>query len=231
MGELATQTPNGWPTPPESIPTEPLPKFDFTLDPSLKEFTVSLKSYLASHPEYDAIGTGCLVFHTPPPPSGTPPHLLVQKRAAHDSMPGRWEIPGGGCDYEDESILHGAVRELWEESGLVAARVKARVGGEHVFFSRRGMRISKVNFMVEVEGGAGEGPPEVRLDANEHEDYSWVTEEEARAGRKGEVEMMFTTRGQEEVIWEGFRSQRGETEGDTVDGRGKGSLIETDIVY
>jgi 8-oxo-dGTP pyrophosphatase MutT (NUDIX family) len=199
-------------------PTEPLPKFNFTFDPSLQELSIPMKTYLSAHPEYDALATSCLVFHLPSPSSssgGVPvvPRLLVQKRSAHDSMPGRWEIPGGGCDYEDETILHGAARELWEESGLVATRVKRRVGGEHVFFSRRGMRISKVNLEVEVEGGKGREPPVVKLDPNEHEAYLWVSEEEARAGRKGDVEMRFTTKEQEDIIWEGFTRLREDREG------------------
>ncbi|KAH8902876.1 hypothetical protein BR93DRAFT_931732 [Coniochaeta sp. PMI_546] len=205
----STQIP-GRTTPPEPTLTEPLPIFTFAVDDSVKEFTVPLREYLDSHPQFDAIATGCLVFWPSSPPGGGPLHLLLQKRSAHDSMPGRWEIPGGGCDHEDESILHGAVRELWEESGLVATAVVARVGGEHVFFSRRGMRIGKFNFEVEVEGGTGEEPPVVRLDANEHEDYVWATEEECRAGRKGETELRFTTKGQEDAIWEGFRRRKGE---------------------
>ncbi|KAJ9158191.1 hypothetical protein NKR19_g3587 [Coniochaeta hoffmannii] len=217
MGEAQDQIP-GWTTPPESHPSVPTPKFTFTFDPSLEEFSVPMETYLSTHPQYDAIATGCLVFWSP---SSSPsvPRLLIQKRSAHDSMPGRWEIPGGGCDCEDETILHGAARELWEESGVVAARVVGKVGGEHVFFSRRGMRICKVNFEVEVGRAAGEeeGPPVVRLDANEHEEYLWVSEEEARAGRKGGVEVRFTTREQEEVIWEAFSRKKAEM-GMMVDG-------------
>lgn len=205
--------------------TDPNPKFAFSFDDTLKEFTVPVKSYLDKHPEYDALATGSLVFHTPSRTDS--PRLLIQKRSAHDSMPGRWEIPGGGCDLDDESILHGAVRELWEESGLVAASVKASVGGEQVFFSRRGMRITKVNFEVEVDGGRGEKPPVVKLDPNEHEAYLWVTEEEARAGRQGEVEVRFTTRGQEEVIWEGFERQRAQVNGVTGEDVSEGAVIDS----
>lgn len=205
--QAQTQIPGGIPQP-ESIPTEPARRFTFSIDDSVKEFTVPMRSYLDSHPEYDAVATGCLVVHAPPSSHTSAPRLLVMKRSAHDSMPGRWETPGGGCDLDDESILHGAVRDLREESGLVAARVTARVGGEQVFFSRRGMRICKVNFDVEVQGGRGEEPPEVRLDPNEHEAFLWITEEEARAGRTGEVELRFTTRQQEEVIWEEFERRR-----------------------
>jgi 8-oxo-dGTP pyrophosphatase MutT (NUDIX family) len=194
--------------------TQPIPKFVFRTDDSLKPYTVSLRDFLDTHPEYDAIATGALVFYTNP--EGVP-HLLIQKRSEHDSMPGRWETPGGGCDLDDESILHGAVRELWEESGLVAEAVVARAGGEHVFFTRRGQRVSKFNFVVRVKE-AGEQqpglPPAVTLDPNEHQAYLWATEEECRAGRKGDVEVKFTTKGQEDAIWAGFAYQKASVKGE-----------------
>ena len=76
-------------------------------------------------------------------------------------MPLLWEVPGGACDFEDESLLHAVARELCEESGLRARRVEALVlvdgpgsgsasgpgsgGGSgsglgDVFFTRRGKR-------------------------------------------------------------------------------------------
>lgn len=39
-------------------------------------------------------------------------------RLASDEDPNKWEPPGGACDDDDESILHAATRELWEEAGL-----------------------------------------------------------------------------------------------------------------
>ncbi|KAB5513337.1 NUDIX hydrolase domain-like protein [Coniochaeta sp. 2T2.1] len=237
MSPINTEPPptatNKAPLPPEpasSPSSPPTPKFNFTYDPSLTPYNVSLHTFLQSHPEYDAIATGCLVFWSPPSPSSSasastpqspsssssPPRILLQKRAAHDSMPGRWETPGGGCDLDDESVLHAAARELWEESRLVVGHVVARVGGEHVFFSRRGMRIGKFNFVVEVvndaegrgegDGDGEEGPPNVKLDANEHEDFVWASEGECRAGKiRDGRELVFTTRAQEEVVYEAFR--------------------------
>lgn len=43
-------------------------------------------------------------------------------------LPGCWEIPGGGCDDDDESILHAVARELWEEVGLTTTRIGPLVG-------------------------------------------------------------------------------------------------------
>lgn len=196
------------PLPTATPPPPPPPSVVFRSDDSLGEFSVSMREYLAAHPEFDLIATGALVFHTTPDGKV---HLLVQKRSAHDSMPGRWETPGGGCDPEDESILHGVVRELWEESGLVAEEVAAQVGPVHVFFTRRGMRVGKFNFEVKVRvggGGSAVAFPEVRLDPEEHDAFVWATEEECRAGRKGDLLLKFTTKGQEDAIWEGFRRKR-----------------------
>ena len=112
---------------------------------------------------------------------------------------------------DDESILHAAARELWEESGLIVTKFLTQVGGEYVFFSRRGLRIGKANFVVEVEGGVGR-EPEVKLDQNEHDDYVWATEGECKAGRVAGTpgkEMTVTTKGQEEVVYEGFKWWRG----------------------
>ena len=177
----------------------PAPPFSFTFHDSVSALNVPLKTYLTSHEEFDAIATGALVFNSEN-------RLLIIQRASHDSMPNRWEIPGGGCDLDDESILHGMAREVWEESGLVVSSVGRKIGSAegHVFFSRRGLRICKFTFEAEVESSEP-----VRLDPNEHQNHLWVTEEECqnrKAERDGTViEIKFTTPAQEADILEGFR--------------------------
>ncbi|KAK0717544.1 NUDIX hydrolase domain-like protein [Lasiosphaeria miniovina] len=146
---------------------------------------------------------------SPRPKSETPRVLLVQ-RAAHDTMPLRWETPGGGCDDDDTSILHSCARELFEEAGLRATAVGPLV---------------RVGFVSDSEGVRGDGPrsevtavkekghewgegmggdffrtrrgklvckfyfvamvpeervAEVMVDPKEHIGYVWVTEEEVR---------------------------------------------------
>ncbi|KND91803.1 hypothetical protein TOPH_03460 [Tolypocladium ophioglossoides CBS 100239] len=188
------------------------PTFDFTFDASVADFNVPLGTYLASHPEFDAIATGALVTSR----HGSGSHqllLLLIQREAHDSMPSRWEIPGGACDHEDATLLHGLARELWEETGLLLRRVVARVtqgsgarglgkGAEDgaVFVTRRGLRVIKYSFLVDVEQ-----PPEIKLDPNEHQRFLWATEEECRARRVGDVDITFTMDQQTATIMEGFR--------------------------
>jgi 8-oxo-dGTP pyrophosphatase MutT (NUDIX family) len=89
----------------------PRPTFNFTAHPSTSSFAVPCETYLSNHSsekfKYKFIATGALVFN-----ASTPERILLIQRAAHDSMPSRREIPGGGCDKEDASILHGVAQEL-----------------------------------------------------------------------------------------------------------------------
>lgn len=161
-----------------------------------------MKVYLTSHVEYDAIAGAALVFDNQD-------RLLVLQRAAHDSMPNCWETPGGACDLEDGSLLHGVAREVWEESGLTVRALGQRVGSSdgHLFFTRSGLKVCKYSFEAEVES-----TDVVTLDPNEHQDYLWITEDQCRAHRveaEGRVvEIEFTTAAQEATILEGFRLRR-----------------------
>jgi 8-oxo-dGTP pyrophosphatase MutT (NUDIX family) len=161
---------------------------------------------LSTHPgekfEYHFIATGALVFD-----ASTPERILLIQRAAHDSMPGQWEIPGGACDKEDPSILDGAARELWEETGLTASSIGPQVGDGHFFLTRSGKLVCKFNFLVDVEKDV-DGKWDVKLDPNEHQNYVWTTEEEVKARRTGDVDLKFTTREQEAVVLEAFRARR-----------------------
>jgi 8-oxo-dGTP pyrophosphatase MutT (NUDIX family) len=184
----------------------PRPTFNFTAHPSTLSFTVPYETYLSTHPgekfKYKFIATGSLVFD-----GSTPERILLIQRAAHDSIPSRWEIPGGSCDKEDPSILHGVARELWEEAGLTAASIGPQVGDGHFFLSRSGRLVCKFSFLVDAEKGTG-GKLDVKLDPSEHQNYVWATEEEVKARKVGDVELKFTSREQEAVVLEAFRTRR-----------------------
>lgn len=184
----------------------PRPTFNFIAHPSTSSFAVPCETYLSTHPgekfEYHFIATGALVFD-----ASTPERILLIQRAAHDSMPGQWEIPGGACDKEDPSILDGAARELWEETGLTASSIGPQVGDGHFFLTRSGKLVCKFNFLVDVEKGV-DGKWDVKLDPNEHQNYLWTAEEEVKARRRGDVDLKFTTREQEAVVLEAFRARR-----------------------
>lgn len=173
----------------------------FTASPTLFPFNIQVKDYLASHPSKHRIVAAALVFS----PSN-PTHLLIIQRSARDSLPNLWEIPGGSCD-PDESILAGAVRELWEESGLMAIEVRRQVG-EINEWEERGVSWCKFSFVVEVEG------VEVKLDEEEHQAFFWVTEDECRKGevvRDGKrTEIKWTHESQVAVILQAFQLRREE---------------------
>ena len=182
-----------------------------------------MREHLSEDSQFDVVATGGIVLVSAQAaagtshPDGTPPNsatkVLLLQRAAHDSMPLHWEIPGGAVDEEDESILHGLAREIWEESGLLVTRVVRVVGAGQTFTSSKGKRVIKYSFEVEVERPAGGDLPRVTIDPEEHADYAWVSEEECRghrldasgAGIGGTAALNFTSPDQEQVILEGFR--------------------------
>jgi len=125
-------------------------------------------------------------------------------------MPHLWEIPGGGCDEDDPTILHSLARELEEEAGLRAVSIGPLVGGGYVFATRSGKVVCKYNFLVttDADAKANESPVKVRLDPNEHQNHVWAAAEEVRAGRVGEVDIKFTTAEQKQVILDAFQVRR-----------------------
>ncbi|KAI1093281.1 NUDIX hydrolase domain-like protein [Rostrohypoxylon terebratum] len=170
---------------------------DFNFLPSLVRFNLSLREYLVTHPKFNGIAIGAFVFN----PEGK---ILLVQRAAHDSLPSLWEIPGGACDFEDKSLLHGVARELWEESGLRASFIGPLIGEGEVFFTKEGdWCMCKYSFLTEVEGY------EVTLDPNEHQAFLWVTEEEARSGKCGDVKFDFTFPQQRQAVLEAFQARKG----------------------
>jgi len=168
----------------------------FIASPTLLPFNVQVKDYLNSHPSKHCIVAAALVFS----PSN-PTHMLIVQRSATDYVPNLWEIPGGSCD-PDESILAGTVRELWEESGLIATKVIRQVGESYEWVEEVTVWC-KFSFEVEVED------LEVTLDKEEHQAFHWVTEDECRKGeviRDGKrTEIKWTNESQVAVILEGFR--------------------------
>lgn len=201
----------------------PSPIFTFKSHPSVSSFNVPFRAFVSTRAQTSSregrlqhVATGALVFDT----SMDTDRVLLIQRAAHDSMPNRWEVPGGSCDAEDATILHAVARELWEEAGLVASSIGPQVGEGHVFFTRSGRMVCKFTFMVEAQEGQPQedrpaddvcdlvAEPRVKLDPNEHQNYVWVTEGEATVGRVRDVELVFTHREQRRVVLEGFRMRR-----------------------
>ena len=155
----------------------------FKVDSSLKEWQVPAQDWLdlyakqkdEGQQKIDGLCTGSTVF------DGKGRILLVQ-RADHDSSPGYWEVPGGAVDADDVTILHGAARELREETGLIAQKINHIVVSDYeqnphglIVFSnsRRTLRIGRFIFQVEVQDYS-----DVKLDPNEHQNFAWASQDE-----------------------------------------------------
>ncbi|KAJ8126275.1 hypothetical protein O1611_g7363 [Lasiodiplodia mahajangana] len=167
------------------------PAFNFDYDPSLEDFAVSKSLYLAARPDasFRYIATSALVLDTNMPSN---PRVLLVQRAANDEDPNKWEPPGGACDDDDESILHAATRELWEEAGLQAARIVGLVDGPDFFTLDDGGEVCRFNFVVRLRTD-GETSWAVRLNPEEHQHFVWATEDEVRAKKAGGVDLDFTS--------------------------------------
>ncbi|WPG98776.1 NUDIX hydrolase domain-like protein [Acrodontium crateriforme] len=178
------------------------PPLNFKYDSNVAKFAVSQKAYLATHSDgtFDHIATGSLVLVTT---ATSAPRILLLQRAASDSHPNKWEPPGGACDDEDETILYGAARELWEEAGLVATFISGPVGEPNFFTTRNGRNVCRFHFAVGVDSYAGVLPA-VQLDPNEHQSFVWASEDEVKARKVGGVELEFTRDNVEQTVHQAF---------------------------
>ncbi|CZT10134.1 uncharacterized protein RAG0_14694 [Rhynchosporium agropyri] len=134
--------------------------------------------------------------------------ILLIKRASTDFFPNTWEVPGGGVDSTDPTILYAVVREVREETGLLVKEFKCQVWdikagekvmrndgkevivgansgeGEVEFTGGQGEIWCKLNFLVDV-GEVKDG--QVLLDAEEHQDWRWFDRQAiVDAGADGE---------------------------------------------
>lgn len=135
------------------------------------------------------------------------------QRAPADYFPLKWELPGGSVDVGvDESMLAGAVRELHEETGLVARVVRRGLAERRFEDGRWRQRVFEVEVLLE-DGNDGQlppppPPPEVRLDPGEHVAWLWVTEGDVREGRCGEVVLEYADLEWRDVLLRAFEGHR-----------------------
>ena len=89
--------------------------------------------------------------------------VLLVRRAAWDTRPGMWELPGGKVD-RGERVQRALARELEEETGLMLADAR-RVSCRDMI-SPRGRRIREHVYLVSAIGT-------VTL-SDEHDAFAWV---------------------------------------------------------
>lgn len=131
--------------------------------------------------------------------------VLLLRRSATAGWPLKWEIPGGGVEDSDESVLHAAARELREEAGLVATRFVACVNERGQVWGDddpgKDWVWCRLAFLVEVEGG------EVVLCEREHGDFVWAGEEEVKRGEAGGRELRLVSGAMKGILLEAFRAK------------------------
>ncbi|KAK4159946.1 NUDIX hydrolase domain-like protein [Cladorrhinum sp. PSN259] len=147
-----------------------------TFSPNLEEFSIPAAEYLKSHPSLAGLVVSALVFHNFEGPSR---RVLLIQRAATDGFPHKWEIPGGGAEATDGTVLDAVCREVHEETGLVVTKILQKADVTDEWEARSGGRWRKLTFVVEVEGDDDEKKaPKVKLSPEEHQDLYWATLEE-----------------------------------------------------
>lgn len=196
----------------------------FTISSVLRSsiYDAPVQTYLSANPTVtNPLASAAVFYHHDEEPA---PRVLLLQRAPADTLPLKWEVPGGSVDMGiggDASLIHGAVRELHEETGLVARHVVRTLGVHREFYEEvvgenRTLTWRMVIFEVEVdleEGGMGMGLgegslPRIKLAPEEHVQYLWCSEEEIRAGRCGNVELEFTHPDWTGIILGAFDSHR-----------------------
>ncbi|KAJ0415177.1 NUDIX hydrolase domain-like protein [Aspergillus carlsbadensis] len=139
-------------------------KFNYTVAPHLEEFNLPFPAFRATKPQYTHfIGGGLIFSRSPNLPRGRDRPLddsdtlrvLLLQRALHDAYPGAWEGPGGSCEDEDETLLYGVAREVFEECGLRVSRFVELVATDEWVKVKPDevIRAKKYTFLVEIEEG------------------------------------------------------------------------------
>ncbi|KAI8865491.1 hypothetical protein GQ42DRAFT_166038 [Ramicandelaber brevisporus] len=113
----------------------------------------------------------------------SPRVLIVQRAAEVTAFANQYELPGGKVEDDDESILHGAARELLEETNLNAIYftrefepftylipTKRSPGGTETHL--------QLNFVVQTDDVT-----KLRLNPREHQASAWASLDEIQADR------------------------------------------------
>jgi len=138
----------------------------YTYPASLEPFALPPEQF--STPEQPLVAVGAYIFT---PPGISPTKVLLLRRAPTDTFPNLWEVPGGGAELADTTLLDAVVREVLEESGLVVTMVKQLLGTAE-FKTRSGRVCRKHDFLVAVEEG------EIKTHPAEHSEWGWFGVEE-----------------------------------------------------
>jgi len=102
--------------------------------------------------------------------------FLLLQRAEDETYPGLWEFPAGGLEFF-ENLEDAALRELKEESGLIAEHAKY-LGYHERIDNKLKKHVVAHDFLVTDFKG------KIKL-SHEHQDFKWVTIEEIKKMKVG----------------------------------------------
>jgi 8-oxo-dGTP diphosphatase len=94
--------------------------------------------------------------------------LLLKRKGSHAAD--CWAVPGGWVDFEDDTLLHAAARELKEELGLVVDTSKKVFGPKMAYEKHEDF--SSVTLYFLIPWGAWSGTPEI-LEPNKCSELQW----------------------------------------------------------
>lgn len=98
--------------------------------------------------------------------------LLLLQRSANSSQPLTWGVPGGYAE-EYETAKEAAIREMFEETGILLNQEKL------LFIQTFYVRYPNKDFISNMFYYHLDRLPEVTLDCREHRNFAWATPEEA----------------------------------------------------
>ena len=155
---------------------------------SLSSFAVPPSTILAENPHLTSLAVGAFIFQPT-----TSKILLIRRSLTEPAFPDLWEVPGGGAELSDATLLDAVVREVKEETGLTVTAVAENLGWLE-FPGRCGRMWRKYNFLVEAAG-------DVTTDPAEHSEWAWCGEEDVGA-------LKITTEEQRACVVAAFKRMR-----------------------
>ncbi|GLB44954.1 putative NUDIX domain containing protein [Lyophyllum shimeji] len=140
----------------------------FKISPSVQSYDIPLRDLQSRYNEKRLV-VGVAIIAPSAGPLSSYKLLLVQRSDTEDSFASMYELPGGGAEPEDRTILDTIARETAEETGLIVSRISRSFDGFE--YSTRSGDAVQFNFVVEVVGGM-DSP--VTLNPAEHQAFAWV---------------------------------------------------------
>ncbi|KAL2838991.1 pyridoxal phosphate-dependent transferase [Aspergillus pseudoustus] len=170
----------------------------YHIAPSLDAFNVTAERYLSQHGGFAGIFGAAIIMHQNR-------ILLLQRAANDDECPNLWEVSGGGAQ-GDETPVDCAVRELREETGLIASAVTAIIDECEWTEEEDTTRKWKVfTFFVKVDSDSHcAAALEVQLDQKEHRAYLWATESDIKEGSCAGIPLHWTAPSQKQAVLAAF---------------------------